>query len=289
MGEIEPLVEGRVRSAIEYMNEGSGKLLRPLYTIHTAKAYGVSLKRSLPIAAAVEMTHNGSLAVDDFQDNDDLRRGRISVPKKFGSDVAILTGIDTFAEVLNLLDRSYISDKDYRTLSKLARETMAGLIDGQDMDCATQKGNNHEKFYKRLSNEERILAIYDGKTGALFDFAVRSGAVLGEADARELTRWQKVGIDTGRILQFGDDFADAFAKKEEMGKATGTDEDGHNAVYLLGKDRAKELRDNAKDSVLKNLRFFRDKKQLDVSPLEDLTEELCNAHEEYVQRGFNAA
>ena len=44
------------------------------------------------IGAVGEFIHNGSLVIDDIEDNSDLRRGKPCLHKIYGSDIAINVG-----------------------------------------------------------------------------------------------------------------------------------------------------------------------------------------------------
>ena len=54
---------------------GGGKALRPVLCLAACEMAGGDWRRAVPIAAAVELVHNFSLAHDDIQDGDATRRG----------------------------------------------------------------------------------------------------------------------------------------------------------------------------------------------------------------------
>ena len=287
----EPSIDGTIRDAIIYMNSGpQGKLIRPIFTILTAQAYNFPVDHSLlALADAVRWGHNGSLGVDDAQDGDDVRRDKPSIPKKYGSLAAILLGIDIVPEALKLADDPCISDEVYRNIVRVMTSTIPQLVAGQYKDSVYKDQESSKMPNEYASNEARILDICDSKTGAFFDFAIRGGAAFAEAPSEDMQRWQGVAMGAGRMLQIGDDFSDGYATQREMGKATGKDGEGHNAVNLLGVSRAAELRSDARELVMTHLDWFSRERSLKVQPLVELTEELYDVYQEYVERGLGIA
>ncbi|TMC19869.1 MAG: hypothetical protein E6J33_05015, partial [Chloroflexi bacterium] len=83
-----------------------GKLLRPILLLlayEVAGAWGLAtsdsayLRRALPAAAAIELTHNFTLIHDDIEDGDTERRHRPTLWKLWGIPQAINTGDGLFA------------------------------------------------------------------------------------------------------------------------------------------------------------------------------------------------
>src|SRR3989442_513849 len=66
-----------------------GKGLRANLALLTCEAFGRRYADALWAAVAVELVHNFSLVFDDVQDHDELRRGRPSVWKVWGSGRAV--------------------------------------------------------------------------------------------------------------------------------------------------------------------------------------------------------
>ncbi len=77
--------------------EASGKRIRPLLLLLVNAAAGGNWTTALPAAAAVELIHNFSLIHDDIEDNSDLRRGRLTVWKRWGVAQGINAGDGMFA------------------------------------------------------------------------------------------------------------------------------------------------------------------------------------------------
>ena len=90
----ENLPEITLNEAIEYSLMSSAKRLRPTLIIETYKLFKNDYEKCLPFAVSMEMTHTFSLIHDDLPgiDNDDYRRGRLTIHKMYNEATAILAG-----------------------------------------------------------------------------------------------------------------------------------------------------------------------------------------------------
>ena len=92
-----------------------GKRFRSAIVVNTGKIYGIDYKKLIIIGSAVECIHSYSLMHDDLpsMDDDELRRGKLSVHKKFNEFTAILAGnsLQTMACEILTSSKLKISDK----------------------------------------------------------------------------------------------------------------------------------------------------------------------------------
>src|SRR5262245_59978969 len=137
-----PGPEGRVVDAMRYSALDGGKRLRPFLACASADLFDVPRARSLRAAAAVEMVHCYSLIHDDLpaMDDDDLRRGRPTVHKKYDEATAVLAGdaLQTFAFEI-LADPETHRDPQMRCLliAGLAKASgPLGMVAGQAADMS---------------------------------------------------------------------------------------------------------------------------------------------------------
>src|SRR5258708_7492325 len=86
--------EARVVEAMRYATLDGGKRMRPFLVLQGASLFNVATASALRAAVAIEMVHCYSLVHDDLpaMDDDELRRGRPTVHKKFDEATAILAG-----------------------------------------------------------------------------------------------------------------------------------------------------------------------------------------------------
>ena len=100
----------------------------------------------MPAACALEMIHTYSLIHDDLpaMDNDDYRRGRPTLHKVFGEDIAILAGDALLTEAFHLLaDRKRMPGIPTDRLLDVAREIAeaagyCGMVGGQVQDIRAE-------------------------------------------------------------------------------------------------------------------------------------------------------
>ena len=89
-----------------------------MYWIFYSK-YSINYKKLIIIGAAVECIHSYSLIHDDLpaMDNDDIRRGKLAVHKKFNEFTAILAGNSLLTLAFEIL-----SSKDLKLSPKIKTE-----------------------------------------------------------------------------------------------------------------------------------------------------------------------
>ena len=98
----------RITEAMKYSMSG-GKRFRPNIIFSIIKGMNLDEEYGYDAALALEMIQSYSLIHDDLpaMDNDDMRRGKPSLHKAFGEDIAILAGDQLLTESFKVL--SWIS------------------------------------------------------------------------------------------------------------------------------------------------------------------------------------
>ena len=129
----------RLYAPIKYGLEEGGKRIRPILLMLAYNLYAEDIERALMPAMAVEIFHNFTLLHDDIMDNAAVRRGRPSVPAKWGDNVAILSG-----DAMLILAYSYLQRTNSERLSQIFErfnKMAAEVCEGQqfDMDFETQQ------------------------------------------------------------------------------------------------------------------------------------------------------
>lgn len=80
-----------MQKILQWVLQARGKQLRPILTLLCAKLAGKQIDAT-EIAAVIEICHTASLLHDDVIDEAELRRGQLSVQKKFGREMAVYAG-----------------------------------------------------------------------------------------------------------------------------------------------------------------------------------------------------
>ena len=227
--------QGPIRDAMVYATEG-GKGLRAFLVLETARLHGVSADNAAPAAAAIEALHAYSLVHDDLpcMDDDDLRRGRPTVHRKWDEATAVLAGDALQTLAFELVAKVGCSDAaKLNLLTTLAQASgVRGMVGGQALDIAAETAE------VPLSLDE-IITLQAGKTGALIEWAAMVGPRMAQADTGPLGQYAR---DLGLAFQIADDILDIEGDALTVGKAVGKDAGAGKATFvsLLGLDGAKE-------------------------------------------------
>src|SRR5579872_4811742 len=90
----ESVTPARLHEAMRYATLDGGKRVRPLLVFAAGELFGADAKALARAGAAVEMIHAYSLVHDDMpcMDDDELRRGKPTVHKKYDEATALLVG-----------------------------------------------------------------------------------------------------------------------------------------------------------------------------------------------------
>ncbi len=229
-----------IADSVQYGLKSPGKRLRPLLLLFAYRAAGGTRDATL-LACAPEVIHAYSLMHDDLpcMDDDDMRRGRPTVHKVYGSRTAILAGVAMIplaARVVRdsaraMLMPDHASMKVLDTL--LEAGGVSGMIGGQLRDL--------EGEGLSLSLDEREV-IHSAKTGALIVASLRMGALAAGSGAAEVAALERYGRSVGLAFQIMDDVLDVTSTTTAMGKTTGRDALLGKSTYpaLLGVDGARK-------------------------------------------------
>ena len=193
-----------------YYATDSGKRIRPVIFIETCKMLlNEDINEDIIQAAlSLEMIHAYSLVHDDMpsMDNDDYRRNKFTVHKKFGEDIAILVGDSLLSYAFeNILDLS-IKDQSFLKPARYLANACGkdGMIKGQVFDIKASK--NEDLPY--------ILEVYKNKTSRLFMSAIMMAALYSQLDEKSLRKLEDYAYYLGMAFQLQDDILDKYDEKE---------------------------------------------------------------------------
>ncbi|MBX3511934.1 MAG: polyprenyl synthetase family protein [Hyphomonadaceae bacterium] len=231
--------EARLLGAIRYAALDGGKRLRPFFTLEAGRLFDADEGALLRAACAIECVHTYSLIHDDLpcMDDDDLRRGRPTTHKRYDEATALLAGdaLLTFAfEILAEPATHHDPQMRCKLIAALARAAGAGgMVAGQAADMAGAEIGSDLIAVTRMN---RL------KTGALINFSVEAGAMIGCAAEAERTALMRYAHDVGLAFQMVDDLLDAEGVVRDTGKAVRKDgERGKvNFVTVLGVEATRE-------------------------------------------------
>jgi len=233
-----------LREAVYAYIERPGKRLRPAVLLWCCGAVGGDEQSALPAAAAVEMFHTWTLVHDDLIDNDDLRRGGPTVHKlgeefartrlgqseeksrEYGRDLAILTGDSQHGWTVSMMcecaGRNGIDPYVVLDIIRyLESHVVNMLIEGEALDVQYAR-----KPIEELTRDD-IIHMLRMKTGVLYQFAARAGAMLGLNTRDEkhpyVAALSRFASQCGTAFQLQDDILGLLGKEEQLGKPISSD------------------------------------------------------------------
>lgn len=219
-----------------------GKRLRPVLCLETCRMLGGDIEKAIPTACAIEMLHAQTLIHDDLpcMDNDDYRRGKLTNHKVFGEAIAVLAG-DALLTYAPQIITKYSKDLTPSTLIRVLNEYFQyagarGVIAGQVVDIESE---NIELPDEKKAEILHYLHIH--KTSDLFQLAMRTGAIIANADDEKIQAVTEFAKTFGLAFQIADDILDEISTFEQMGKTLGKDKEEGKLTYvsLYGIDESK--------------------------------------------------
>jgi geranylgeranyl pyrophosphate synthase len=194
----------------DFLSRG-GKRWRPSLFLLVVEALGKNPDELLDFAIIPEVVHNGTIMIDDVEDDSPFRRGKPSTHKLFGLDVAVNAGNTMY--YLPLLP--LIKHRDILSAEKLSKvyeiyvQEMINLSFGQAMDIAWHKGlANADKV-----SESQYMQMCAYKTGTLARMAAKLAGVLCDASEDTVNRLGRFAEDVGVAFQIQDDILDLKSSK----------------------------------------------------------------------------
>ena len=200
-----------------------GKRIRPLLMLMAYNIYKEEVDSILSSATAIETYHNYTLLHDDLMDKADLRRGNLTVHKKWDENTAILSG-DTML-VLAYKMMTQCDERYLKEVMDIFNETALEIGEGQQYDM---------EFETRMDvTEAEYLEMIRLKTSVLLAASMKIGAVLAGASAEDASNMYAFGLQLGLAFQLQDDYLDVYGDPAVFGKKIGGDILCNKKTYML--------------------------------------------------------
>lgn len=219
-----------------------GKRLRPIAMVQAHAGYKEKDSRILTASLSCEFVHSASLVLDDAMDEDIVRHGKKTFNAIYADRIfnSMRFSFQKYARGESWIQKEALFDLLHvqRALSRYsyAMSSLASnLLYFLSVKCLTSAGFDHEPTLKALRihhemyrqlNEGQLLDIFmekrectekdyltmiDKKTGLLFAFPIRIGALLA---GHEEPRLDNYSFSMARAFQIHDDILGTFGGKE---------------------------------------------------------------------------
>ncbi|MCI1778888.1 MAG: polyprenyl synthetase family protein, partial [Bacteroidales bacterium] len=192
-----------------YLYGTSGKQIRPLLSLLSARLFGKACDECIYCAAISEMIHTATLLHDDVADDGNIRRGKPTVKAKYNLASSILAGDYWLAKALKLLV-GHCS----HSIMDCFTNTVIGLAEGEFLQMLKSEtlDTTESDYYKVISH----------KTSALFVASMKSSAIAAGAGEKEIEAVSTYAYNYGLAFQIRDDIFD-YSPSLDTGKKAGSD------------------------------------------------------------------
>ncbi|MGH8103618.1 MAG: polyprenyl synthetase family protein [bacterium] len=194
---------GTLKKALVYSLFPGGKRFRPALFMAAYQALRGKEEKAWRPAASLELAHTFTLLQDDLPpfDDDDYRRGKPTVHRKFSESTAILA-----SDILLLLALRAIATSEFS--SEIRGQGAVELADA--LGAAGVIGGQFDDLEIRTARLtiSHLLEVNRRKTGALMKGASRLGATFAGATEDDIKALGHYGECVGMAFQIADDLAD---------------------------------------------------------------------------------
>lgn len=207
---------------MRWLIDRGGQRWRPGLMLQTMDVLGADGHRLSPLAAAMEMTHAGSLVVDDIEDHSPMRRGHPSVHEQYGTPAALNAGTAAYFALSTALTHCLPEETGLRgtaldvyMTALLAAHTGQSLdIQGHapQMDAAVASGDNRHLL-------QTLRLTYRLKSGAVEGTCLQIAALASGAAPAVQLALKEYGTAMGCAYQISDDVSD-LTGVQRAGRAT---------------------------------------------------------------------
>lgn len=210
-----------IREYMKHLSLSTGKYIRTASLLACAMDQDDLIHPdAVKLSAAVEIMHLATLVHDDVIDNAELRRGELSLQKKYGRRTAVICG--DYLLCMALKTASLIEDRE-EYVKRSFPDYMSKVCLGE-LNQHVNNGNFDLSVY-------RYLKIIAGKTAALFEASFHAGAVLSVKEEPIIKQYARLGKYIGMIFQLTDDCMD-FETTEKVAQKPVKSDFEQNVITL---------------------------------------------------------
>ena len=255
-----------LKDIMKYSVLAGGKRFRPILTYTVAGLFDSEFEKVDSSACAIELIHIYSLIHDDLpaMDDDDIRHNQPASHKVFGEAQAILAGDGLQALAFHIISSDPLvhSSTKIKLLELLSSSSYA-MAEGQSIDLSV---------VSKKVDLNVLDQMHQKKTGALLNCAIKFGALLNDANEKDLSILELFSNHVGLAYQVQDDVLDVTTSDEVLGKRQNSDAVKNKPSYpaIIGLDKSIRTFENLYQGALDELSHL----SVDAEPLRLLTKRL---------------
>ena len=242
LGNYENKYPEKLSEAMEYAVMNGGKRIRPILMYMVCDLFEKNNFKNYDkvreIAIALEFIHCYSLVHDDLpaMDNDDYRRGKLTVHKKYNEAIGVLVGDVLLTEAFGIIANSKsLGDKNkIEIISKLSEYAgFFGMVGGQFVDMESEN---------KKVEIDTLKYIHAHKTGKLLTAAIELPMIALDIESEKREKMVEYSKLLGIAFQIKDDILDIEGNFEEIGKKS-NDVQNEKMTYpsIFGLEKSKKL------------------------------------------------
>ena len=189
---------------INYILSLKSKRVRPILSLLSFSLFEEDLDKITGPSIALEFFHNFTLIHDDIMDNADMRRGKVTIHKKWDQNIGILSGDLLMIFAFKMLED--IEEESFKKTFKRFNNIAIKVCEGQQYDM------NFET--KNQISEDEYLSMITLKTAVLIGFSLELGGLIANQQKKINEKLYNAGEKIGISFQLMDDYLDVFGSTE---------------------------------------------------------------------------
>jgi octaprenyl-diphosphate synthase len=199
-----------VAASGKHLLDLGGKRLRPLCVALASRVGEGFSAEARALAVAVELVHGATLLHDDVVDLGDTRRGAPAARMLYGNAASIFAGDWLLVDALRRVRRARVPGTLDRLLDVIEEMIFAESV---QLERRGHVDPDRNAWFR----------IVEGKTAALFRWAMWAGGKAGRLDDDGCAALERFGLHLGVAFQAVDDMLDVAGDPVATGKSLGVD------------------------------------------------------------------
>jgi len=269
----------------DYTNR-RGKYMRPNLLLLWAELFGVNKEKSSLPACAIQIAEDWLLMHDDWEDANELRRGKPTAHVLYGDVFAVNAGDSSHMVMWKIVHdaANRLNDKEAaeRFFEKFY-DIMLVTTEGQYYDFKLTQNKDItsfslEDYWQSIHAKAAYYSVYG---------PMQLGAILAGQSEETVGKIKEYGLSIGRAFQIKDDILDCVSCEETLGKTIGNDilEGTKTAILwhfvnnsnpgdleIVKEIYRKDRKEKTKEDVQKVVELFKKTKSIEFA--EDLVDKL---------------